>query len=167
MAVNKQLKAGLLQMEQSTLQDKKTHDEVQRILAIVNNTSDIKAANKEISDIEQAAKKIIQKSQEENKELQEQIKDYDNFIQNIKENSISLVSQEQVATQLETPLFTIDKTSKQLLSSQEDPTQSYLKLNQKMVDGYLFAINNDGPEKLNMTQATYNKSKTYLETTKE
>jgi hypothetical protein len=28
-------------------------------------------------------------------------------------------------------------------------------------------VNNDGPEKLNMSQTTYKKSKTYLEATKE
>jgi len=36
-----------------------------------------------------------------------------------------------------------------------------------MVQGYLDAVNNDGPEKLNMSITTYKKSKTYLETTKD
>ena len=36
-----------------------------------------------------------------------------------------------------------------------------------MVKGYLDAVNNDGPEKLNMTQTVYDNSKKYLETTKE
>jgi hypothetical protein len=35
-----------------------------------------------------------------------------------------------------------------------------------MVQGYLDAVNNDGPEKLNMSITTYKKSKTYLEETK-
>ncbi|MEI6118594.1 MAG: hypothetical protein WCP92_05210 [bacterium] len=36
-----------------------------------------------------------------------------------------------------------------------------------MVNGYLDAVNNDGPEKLNMSATTYKNSKKYLETTKE
>ena len=166
LVVNKELKAGLLQLEQSTLQDKKTQNEVQNILAIANNTSDVKAANKEISEIEQTAQKIIKNLQKENKNIQDKIKNYDNFINEIKEQNISLVAQNETSTILTTPLFTIDNTSKQILHSQEDPTQSYLSLNKKMVDGYLYAVNNDGPEKLNMTQSVYNKSKKYLETTK-
>jgi hypothetical protein len=143
LVVRNKLKAGLMQMEQSTLEDKAKNNEINNILAIVNNTSEIKTATKEISDVENIAKKIIQKSQIENKEVQEKIKNYDNFIEDIKDNTISLVSQNEVSTKLTTPLFTIDNTSKHILQSQEDPMQSYLKLNQKMVDGYLSAINND------------------------
>jgi hypothetical protein len=143
LVVRNKLKAGLMQMEQSTLEDKAKNNDINNILAIVNNTSEIKTATKEISDVENIAKKIIQKSQIENKEVQEKIKNYDNFIEDIKDNTISLVSQNEVSTKLTTPLFTIDNTSKHILQSQEDPMQSYLKLNQKMVDGYLSAINND------------------------
>lgn len=63
--------------------------------------------------------------------------------------------------------MTIDDHTKNILQSQEAPTKTYLDLNKRMVEGYLSAIDNDGPEKLNMTQATYDRSKAYLETTKK
>jgi len=63
--------------------------------------------------------------------------------------------------------LTIDSATKNILSSQEDPTKTYLDLNKRMVKGYLDAVNNDGPEKLNMSASTYKNSKKYLETTKQ
>ena len=56
--------------------------------------------------------------------------------------------------------------TKNILQAQEDPTKTYLTINQRMVNGYLDAVNNDGPEKLNMSATTYKNSKKYLETTK-
>ena len=99
--------------------------------------------------------------------MQKEISEYDSFIKKLENNQIALVADKKVSASLTTPLLTIDAPSKNILQSQEDPTKTYLTLNQSMVNGYLKAINTDGAEKLNMSQTTYNKSKKYLETTKE
>lgn len=77
-----------------------------------------------------------------------------------------MVADNTASASLKAPLMTIDTHTKTILQSQEDPTKTYLALNQRMVQGYLDAVNNDGPEKLNMSQTTYSNSKKYLETTK-
>ncbi len=161
-----QLKQWLLLFKRSTLTDKSMYNKVHTILAMIENNATILPATKEIQQVENISKGIIQQTIKEHKALQEQIKNYDKFIKAHKDN-IVLVDEKTSSTQLKAPILTIDSTTKNILQSQEDPTKTYLTLNKKMVQGYLDAINNDGSEKLNMTKTTYNKSKNYLETTKQ
>src|SRR5574344_1873768 len=110
---------------------------------------------------------MIDKKIKENQTIQKEIREYDKFIKKMKENEVVLVSDTKESASFTTPLLTIDAPTKNILQSQEDPTKTYLTLNQSMVNGYLKAINTDGAEKLNMSESTYKKSKKYLETTKE
>jgi hypothetical protein len=143
------------------------NDKVKTILATVENKSIIQPATSQIQQVEKSAQKIIDDKIKENQSTQKEIQDYDNFIKKIRDNQIALVAEKTLSASLTTPLLTIDAQTKNILQSQEDPNKTYLTLNKRMVQGYLDAVNNDGPEKLNMSQATYNKSKKYLETTKE
>jgi DNA repair exonuclease SbcCD ATPase subunit len=160
--VQKELKQGLISFQNSTLTDKAMNDRVKTILATVENTSTITPATQQIQEVENAAQGIIQKQIEKNKERQKEVEDYDNFIEKLKSDDVVLVDDDTISAKLTTPLLTIDTHTQNILQSQEDPTKTYLNLNKKMVEGYLYAINTDGPEKLNMTQSTYNKSKKYL-----
>ena len=162
-----ELRAGLINFQNSTTTDKVMNDKVKTILATVENKSSILPATKQIQQVQDAAQSIISDKQKENETLQKQISDYDKFIESIKDETIVLVDDKTTSASLTTPLFTIDNTTKTILASQENPTKTYLTLNQTMIDGYLKAVNGDGAEKLNMSQSTYNKSKKYLETTKE
>lgn len=143
------------------------NDRVKMILATVENKSNILPATKQIQDVEKAAKAIINKKIDENKQTQKDIQNYDTFIKKIQGNDIVLVDDKTTSVNLKTPLLTIDASTKHILQAQEDPNKTYLNINKKMVQGYLDAVNNDGAEKLNMSDATYTKSKKYLETTKE
>ena len=139
---------------------------VKTILATIENKSSISPATKELHNIQHAAQTMIDQSIQANKQTEKDIMEYDTFIQNLKEQKTVLVANTTNATTLTSPLLHIDNHSKTIIQNQEDPNKSYLSLNKTMVDGYLKAIQTDGPEKLNMTQSTYDKSKTYLETTK-
>jgi hypothetical protein len=162
-----ELRAGLINFQNSTTTDKAMNDKVTTILATVENKANILPATKQIQQVQKAAQSIIDDQQKENETLQKEISDYDSFIKKIQDQTIVLVDDKKISASLSTPLLTIDATTKTILSSQEDPTKTYLTLNQKMVNGYLKAVNTDGAEKLNMSQSTYTKSKKYLETTKE
>lgn len=162
-----ELRKWLIQFKNSTITDKKTNDKVENILAIVENKSTITPATKQIENVRDTANSIINQKREENKQLEKDLQDYDKFLKKLKGDDIVLVDDTTESVSLKTPLLTIDTPTKNILKSQEDPTKTYLTLNKKMVQGYLDAIHNDGPEKLNMTQSVYNKSKTYLETTQE
>ena len=162
-----QLKAWLLNFENSTTTDNAMNNKVKTILATIENKSTVLPATKQIQQVENAAQGIIDEKIKENQTMQKEISEYDSFIKKLENNQIALVADKKVSATLTTPLLTIDAPSKNILQSQEDPTKTYLTLNQSMVNGYLKAINTDGAEKLNMSQTTYNKSKKYLETTKE
>lgn len=137
------------------------------ILATVENKSTVLPATDQIQQVERAAKEIINTKIKENNTLQKEIKDYDNFIRSIRDDTIVLVKNTTISTSLKAPILTIDAATRNILQTQEDPTKTYLDLNKKMVQGYLDAVDNDGAEKLNMSATTYKKSKKYLETTKE
>jgi hypothetical protein len=154
-------------MSNKTLTDKKMNDRVKTILATVENKSTVLPATEQINQVEATAKGIINDKIKEHKKLENEIKDYDNFIKKLKSNDVILVADKTESVSLKTPLLTIDGTTKNILQAQEDPTKTYLAINQRMVNGYLDAVNNDGPEKLNMSATTYKNSKKYLETTKE
>lgn len=142
------------------------NDRIKTILATVENKSNILPATRQIQEVEAAAKSIIDKKIQENKDIQTEMKEYDKFIKKILNDQIVLVDAKTTSASLKTPILLLDAPTKKILQSQEDPTKTYLALNKNMVQGYLDAVNNDGPEKLNMTQSIYDKSKTYLETTK-
>lgn len=162
-----ELKKWLIQFKNSTNTDKKMNDRVKTILATVENKSTIVPATSQIEDVEKAAKWMINSSIQENKKTQNEIKNYDSFIKKLQGKEIVLVSDTTATASFNTPLRTVDAPTRQILQAQEDPTKTYLDLNKKMVQGYLDAVNNDGPEKLNMSTSTYKNSKKYLETTKE
>ena len=143
------------------------NNRVKTILATVENNSTIQPATSQIQQVEQAAKNIINSKIKENQTVEKEIQDYDVFIKKLKDNVIELVDNKTTSATLTTPILTIDSATKNILSSQEDPTKTYLDLNKRMVQGYLDAVNNDGPEKLNMSASTYKNSKKYLETTKQ
>ena len=142
------------------------NDRVKTILATVENKSIVLPATEQIQAVEKAAQSIIEKKIKENKDMGKQIQNYDTFIKNLQKNSVVLVDDTTTSVSLKAPLMTIDTPTKNILQSQEDPTKPYLDLNKRMVQGYLDAVNNDGPEKLNMSETTYKQSKNYLEKTK-
>lgn len=157
----------MIAFRNSTDSDKKMNDRVKGILATVEQRSSIQPATKEMQEVEKAAKSIIDKKIEENRMIQEDMKDYESFLKKIQENQTVLVDDKSESVSLKTPVLTIDASSKNVLDAQENPDKTYLDLNKRLVQGYLDAVNNDGPEKLNMTDTTYAKSKKYLQTTKE
>ncbi len=119
--------------QNSTLTDKTMNDRVKTILATVENTSTILPATKQIQQVEQTAKSIINEKIKENQDMQKEIKDYDKFIENMKSDTNVLVAEQTFSASLTTPLLTIDTHTKNILQSQEDPTKTYLTLNQGMV----------------------------------
>jgi len=156
-----------MSFENSSATDKKMSDRVKTIVATIENKSTILPATQQIQQVEKIAQGIIKSKIKENQTTQKEIQKYDNFIKKLKANEVVLVADKTTSASLTTPLFTLDPATKDILQSQEDPNKTYLNLNKNMVQGYLDAVNNDGPEKLNMSQSTYSKSKKYLETTKE
>jgi len=162
-----ELRQWLLQFKNSTLEDKTMNNRVKTILATVENKSTVLPATNQIEQVEKAAKEIINQKIKENQTVQKEIQNYDTFIEKLKKNQVVLVNDTTVTANLKTPILTIDSATETMLQSQENPTKTYLDLNKKMVQGYLDAVNNDGPEKLNMSTTTYKQSKKYLETTKE
>lgn len=163
----KELKQGLLQFKEKTMTDKKMSDRVSKILATIENTSTVLPATQQLQTIEKAAKSMIGQKIKENKELEKRVKQYDSFIKSIQNDPIVLVDDTTTSATFSAPLLTMDDPTKNILQSQEDPTKTYLDLNKRMVQGYLDAVNNDGPEKLNMSANTYKQSKKYLEETKD
>jgi hypothetical protein len=156
-----------MEFKNSALTDKTMSDRVQTILATVDNKSTVLPATAQIDEVEKAAQGMIDSKIKENQTVEKEMQDYDKFIKKLKDNQVALVSDSTLSANLKAPLFTLDTHTKNILQSQEDPTKTYLTLNKNMVQGYLDAVNNDGAEKLNMSQSTYKKSKAYLETTKE
>jgi len=128
-----ELKQGLAMFQNSTLTDKTMNDRVKTILATVENTSTILPATKQIQQVENAAKSIINDKIQENKTMQNEIKNYDKFIENMKSDTNVLVAEDTFSASLTSPLLTIDSHTQNILQSQEDPTKTYLTLNQGMV----------------------------------
>ena len=56
----------------------------------------------------------------------------------------------------------LPESTKNIINSQEDPTKIYLDLNKNLIQGYLNTLQQDGPEKLAMSEETYAKSTQYL-----
>ncbi|MEI7918863.1 MAG: hypothetical protein WCH65_01250 [bacterium] len=102
-----ELKQGLLLFKNSTLTDKKMHDNVKTILATIENKSTILPANKQIEQVEKATKDIINQKIKENKDLQNQIKNYDQFIKKFKDTNV-LVDAKTTTANFSAPLLTID-----------------------------------------------------------
>jgi len=102
-----ELKQGLLLFKNSTLTDKKMHDNVKTILATIENKSTILPANDQIEQVEKASKKIINEKIQENKDLQKQIKNYDSFIKSFRDKTI-LVDAKTTSANFSAPLLTID-----------------------------------------------------------
>jgi len=121
-------------LDYSTITDKNSNNKIKDIIHIIENTSIIAPAKKEIETTQKIANTIIKEYQDANKNSQEKIKDYDIFIKSIKDNNISLINEDTTSIQLSTPILTIDNTTKNILTAQEDPNESYLKLNNKMVE---------------------------------
>jgi hypothetical protein len=123
-----------MQIKNSTISDKKTNNNIKRILAIADNQAKILPATKEIEQVEKVAQKILDDKIQENKKIQAQIKNYDTFIQQFKDEKIVLVSNKTITSKLMTPLLKIDTATKKIIQSQEDPTKTYLTINKQLVE---------------------------------
>jgi len=126
--------------------------------------SNISPAVKELENAASKVQELIKNKQTETQKIAEQIQnDYDGFINSIKNTPNTLVKDESFSTTISAPLFNTDTKIKTFLQKQENPNETYIKLNQTVIDGYVKALDAQTPAALNMTQATYNKSKNYLQ----
>lgn len=144
--------------------DKKTVNAIQNILQTIASDSKVTPAKKEIDEAERTTQTLINDKRKEIDTLSRRIEKYDTFISDLKKDTIQLVKDETTSLSISTPLMKLPQETKNRISLQEDPTKTYLDLNKWLIQGYLKALEKDGPEKLAMTNDTYNKSKQYLTT---
>lgn len=128
----------------------------------INADGTVKTAHKELAQAKAAADDIVDQTRTQVQELAQKVKDYDTFIQDVEKNQIHLVSSQNASTTISAPLIKGNTTTQEMIAQQEAPMKTYLDLNQGLVAGYQKALDNSSPEGLNMTQDTYNKTKTLL-----
>jgi len=159
------LKSWLTYLRSEAQNDKKTFDQANNILAIINTPANVNPTIEKIKNIENQAQTIIHDKQKEIQAIESQIQnDYPWFIKDIINSDIKLVKDDdKINVTLSSPIFAINPSTKAIIANQDNPAKTYLEINKWMVDGYLDALNNDWAEKLNMNQITYDNSKNYLE----
>jgi hypothetical protein len=59
-------------------------------------------------------------------------------------------------------LFNVDNRFVDELKNQKHPYETYLDLNQKLIDKYKKSFDNVTPDQINLDKETYDKSKNYL-----
>lgn len=77
------------------------------------------------------------------------------------------MSNDAQSTTLGSSLFTADKTIVDTVRSEPNPTESYLELNKKVMDGFANALDKYSAEELNMSLLTYNETKNYVNNTRD
>ena len=143
--------------------DAQTTQKLKTIESDIAMESNISPAYKEMENAWLQAQGVIEKKQKETQKLAEQIQnDYDGFIKSL-ENKNTLVKSKDFSTTISSPLFNVDNKTVNFLQKQENPNETYIKLNKTVLDGYMKALDSQAPAELNMTETTYNKSKQYLQ----
>lgn len=161
----KQLQKELVVFQSYAYQNKKVMNQIQEIQRTVDKDSTVTAATADIEAAKDVSLQIVQQKQQEIKTLAEDIQHYDNFVEHMRKQNIQLVSkQDDIATTISAPLIKISESTKQLIAQQKSPNETYLAINQQLIQGYQQAISNGSPESLNMTTDTYQKSVHYLDT---
>lgn len=160
--VYKELKDGINYFKLFAIDDKQIYQQLDKISYEMSTKSSISIQSENINKIAKDVIDTMEKKRIEYNNLSNKIlNDYDKFISDL-EISGRLVSSSVWNISFETKLLDVDGLNRDLLAKQPSPAESYLSLNQKFVDGYLFAMDENSPESLNMTQNTYDKSKKYL-----
>jgi hypothetical protein len=73
---------------------------------------------------------LIQNKQKEIQTIANQIKNnYNEFLNNLKDNKIQLVKDEKMSVNFKTSLFTLNNSAKDLIYNQEHPDKTYLDIN--------------------------------------
>lgn len=96
---------------------------------IINADSQVTPATKEIQEAKAIADGMVKQSRKELQEIAEQIKEYDDFIRDVKKNQVQLISKSTTETTISAPLIKLNETTKTIIAQQESPTQSYLEVN--------------------------------------
>ena len=124
-----ELKQGLQYFKNNANSDTQTIKKLDTILAIISNPAQITPATQQLQNVQKGAQTIINNHLEENQNIENQIKNYDNFIKDLKSNQIVLVADKTESTSLKSPLRTVDAGTRNTLQNQEDPNKTYLTLN--------------------------------------
>jgi len=133
------------------------------VKSFVEQDSQFYANYDELLAIEKASQSIIDKKQWDLRDVENLIKNnYDEFIKNIQNKSISLVADDKEFYSFSMSIFDVKDEIADAISKQEDPRLSYLKLQENEVDGYLKSLETHSPMQLQMTQTEYNKDKDYF-----
>jgi len=130
----KQLQQGLNEFSVQANGDKKILSQIDNIKRTVNTDTTVKPASKEIQQAKAISDDIVNAKEKEVNDLANQVKNYDKFIDTVKKDQIQLVSEkENFQTTISTPLITMNETTKNMIASQESPTQTYIALNKTLV----------------------------------
>lgn len=140
-----------------------TEKEIQKILNDLKE-SPIKWEVVKIQGIQKQTQKIIANQRKENIKLAENIKtDYDWFIKTLEKKWSILASNQEISKDFRSDLFNIPSNKKEIILAQENPTNTYLKTQDKVVKWYLNALQNNDAKALNMSELAYSKSINYLQ----
>jgi prophage antirepressor-like protein len=124
-----QLHEGLAQFKTYAKTNKKTVSSIQNIIQTISADSKVTPANKEINDAQRVTQDLINDKRKEVQELSRKVQNYDAFISNLQKDNVQLVKEETTTLNISTPLMKLPQATKEIISSQEDPSKTYLDLN--------------------------------------
>jgi len=138
-------------------------EKVSALIALLNEDFEVQSNIVWLKDIQQQVNYFIDKKRTEVENLSEMISgDYEEFLDLVEDNYVSLVSDEQENIGFDLSLFTAKQSTIDLLDSQENPSKTYLKMAKNEVGWYLNALNNNSARSLNMTITEHQKTTAYL-----
>lgn len=124
-----QLHEGLAQFKTYAKTNKKTVSSIQNIIQTISADSKVTPANKEINDAQRVTQGLINEKRKEVQKLSKEIQNYDTFISKLQKDNVQLVKEETTTLNISTPLMKLPQATKDIISSQEDPSKTYLDLN--------------------------------------
>ncbi len=161
------LKNGLKDIKNKT-ENKSFKKEIDEYIKLANLNNNIKPANDDLEKVKWEYSNIVNSIKNQNSKVLEEINtDYDNFLESVEANKVSLVWENDKKISISTKLFDIDQSSLDIIKSQENINKKYMDYHSDNIDWYLNAINNNKAEDLNMSQEVYNANKKYLWELKE
>jgi hypothetical protein len=124
------LSAGLLTFQKAAAQDKELLSKIDDIYRTINADRTVTPATKELDQAKAQADGIIAQKQSEVDQIEKNILDYDTFINDLSKQQIQLVKKDDFSATISAPLIKGNPTTEDMISKQEDPTKTYLALNE-------------------------------------
>ncbi|MEF2176074.1 MAG: FG-GAP-like repeat-containing protein [Candidatus Absconditabacteria bacterium] len=143
-------------------------DKAEKVMSIIDKQNKVSTNIQGLNVIKKDLEGMINENKNSVNELANMvITDYDKFLDVIGGKvDYSLVSVKNDKKTLSMNLFNGDPEIVAKISNQDHPLQTYFALNDKVVDRYIAALENNGPQDLNMDNNTYENNKLYLKNLK-